>query len=824
MSSKFTPKAQNVLNNALMLANKLGHTYIGSEHLLLALSSEDKSISKKILDDKGLTYSFLIDNVKEVSGTGERTNLSSSDMTPRLKKIISASSKNTDSKYQEVIGTEHLLYSLLEQKDSVAYKIILKSGANIIEMRTNAARYTTSTEGYEKTDDDKSKKKLAAGRLRDFPALSQYGRDMTAAALADSDPIIGRDSETERVIQILSRRTKNNPALIGEPGVGKTAVVEGLAKRMAEGRVPEELSNKILVSLDISSMIAGAKYRGEFEERMKNVMTEVKRASDIILFIDELHMIVGAGSAEGALDAANIIKPSLSRGEFQVIGATTIDEYRKHIEKDAALERRFQPVYVDEPEIEETKKILQGLRSKYEAHHKITITDEAIDAACELSARYINDRYLPAKAIDLIDEAASKKRISAYTAPPYIKIAEQKIREAEKSKENAITKQSFEDAAKIRDSVSELKNEYRQLYDNWKKSVNRDTLVLSADDIAQTVYQWTGIPVSNLREDEMQRLLNLEKELNKQIIGQSDAIKAISNAVKRGRCGLKPNDKPIGSFIFIGPTGVGKTALSKALSQIVFGSENAVIRLDMSEYKESHSISKLIGSPPGYIGYDEGGQLSEKVRRNPYSIVLFDEIEKAHPDIFNLLLQILDEGVLTDSRGRKINFKNTIIIMTSNTGAKEITERKNLGFAFDNSESKPNDQEYYKHLKDVFNPEFLNRVDGIIQFASLSEQSLIAISKNLMSELKKRLSNMGINMNVTDAVYEYIIKEDKEKGYGARPLKRYIINNIEIPITNLLIEDKLKRGDIVYADIKNGRIDITVKTPEQEKSEALEIK
>ena len=747
MNGKFTPKAQNVLNNTLKIANHLGHTYIGSEHLLLALAEEEKSMAKKILDDKGLTFAVLMKNVKDISGVGEPSLLTGADMTPRLKQIISASPKNSDNTSSEIIGTEHLLYSLLEHKDSVAYKILVKCGANIVEMRTCAARYTTNAETFESKEANKSVKKISNNRLKNYPALSMYGKDMTELAENDPDPIIGRDLETERVIQILSRRTKNNPALIGEPGVGKTAVIEGLAKRIVDGNVPEELSKKMLISLDISSMIAGAKYRGEFEERMKNVMAEVRRSTDIILFIDELHMIVGAGAAEGALDAANIMKPALSRGEFQVIGATTIDEYRKHIEKDSALERRFQPVYIDEPTISDTKKILDGLRQKYESHHKLSITNEAINAACELSARYITDRYLPDKAIDLIDEAASKKRISAYTTPLYIKNAEKKIIEAEKSKETAITLQSFEDAAKIRDNVSELKNEYKSLYENWKNSINQNTLILTADDIAAAVCSWTGIPVANLKADENQKLQNLEKELSKKIIGQNEAIVEVCNAVKRGRCGLKPNDKPIGSFIFIGPTGVGKTELSKVLAEVVFGSENAVIKLDMSEYKESHSISKLIGSPPGYVGYDDGGQLCEKVRRKPYSLILFDEIEKAHPDIFNLLLQILDEGVLTDSRGRKVNFKNTIIIMTSNTGAKDINKKSNLGFT-DNQSQNAAKHDYIKTLEEVFNPEFLNRVDSIIQFSPLCDESLILICKKLVIDLKQRLEDMGIHLEI----------------------------------------------------------------------------
>ncbi len=808
MNGKFTPKAQNVLNKTLLLASKLGHTYIGSEHLLLALSDEEKSISKKILDDKGLTYKILSEMVGEISGVGEPTKLSAYDMTPRLKKIISYASSATDKNESDAIGTEHLLCSILEQKDSIAYKIIVKYGANISDMKSTALRYSASAAAFEEKGNYKKEKKLFGSSKGDYPTLYQYGKDMTDCA--DFDPIICREKETDRIIQILSRRTKNNPALIGEPGVGKTAVIEGLARRIAEGKVPEELAGKSLISLDISSMLAGAKYRGEFEERMKNVINEVRKSNDIILFIDEMHMIVGAGAAEGALDAANILKPSLARGEFQLIGATTVDEYRKHIEKDAALERRFQPVYIDEPSIGDTKKILLGLKEKYEAHHKITISEEAIDAACELSARYINDRYLPDKAIDLIDESASKKRIDAYTAPQYIKEAEEKIIKAEKEKESAITAQSFEQAAKLRDNAKEYKNEYNKLYDSWKKKTNKSTLTLTADDIAYTVSEWTGIPLVSLRVDENQKLQRLEEELSEQIIGQKDAIVAVSASIKRSRCGLKPNDKPIGSFIFIGPTGVGKTELAKAIARTLFGHENSIIKLDMSEYKEPNSISKLIGSPPGYVGYDDGAQLCEKIRRKPYSLVLFDEIEKAHPDIFNVLLQILDEGVLTDSRGRKVSFKNSIIIMTSNTGAKEINAKKNLGFAYSNGE-KNSEHEYSQKLKQVFDPEFLNRIDSVIYFSPLSDVELTAISKKLIEDLKKRLKALNLELNVSEQTHNYIIQTDKEKGYGARPLRRCIINFIEIPITNLIIEGKANKGDIISVDITDGKIDIQCK-------------
>ncbi len=806
MNGKFTPKAQNALNKALMLANRLGHTYIGSEHLLLALADEEKSIAKKILDDKGLTYPFLLNIIQETSGIGEITKLSSIDMTPRLKKIISNSKSITESKHSDTIGTEHLLFSILEQKDSIAYKIIQRSDANITDMKTSVSRYTENTEVFYSNETDKNRKKFSASKAKDFPALTQYGKDLTASV--NFDPIICRDKETERIIQILSRRTKNNPALIGEPGVGKTAVVEGLAKRISEGKVPNELSGKSIISLDISSMLAGAKYRGEFEERMKNVINEVRKASDVILFIDEMHMIVGAGAAEGALDAANILKPSLARGEFQLIGATTIDEYRKHIEKDAALERRFQPVYIDEPSIDDTKKIIFGLKDKYEKHHKLTISSEAIDAACEMSARYITDRYLPDKAIDLIDESASKKRIEAYNTPNSIKKTEINLLKAENDKENAIKKQSFDDAFKYKKDVEIYKAEYKKIYTDYKNELKDQKLILTVDDIADTVSQWTGIPIPNIKTNENKKMQNLEEELSKIIVGQKNAITTVSNAIKRSRCGLKPNDKPIGTFIFIGPTGVGKTELAKGISQTLFGHSNAIIKLDMSEYKEPNSISKLIGSPPGYIGYDDGGQLCEKIRRKPYSVVLFDEIEKAHPDIFNILLQILDEGALTDSRGRKVNFKNSIIIMTSNTGAKEINNKNSLGFA-DNKNDIDINNEYIKKLKQVFNPEFLNRIDSVIYFPPLSDDDLIKICEKIFSELSVRISKLDMSLKVSDRTCEYIIKLDKEKGYGARPLKRAVINNVEIPITNMIIEGKAKKGDEIIVDIIDDKIQIT---------------
>ena len=797
MNDKFTTKAQNVLNKALVLAGMLGHTYVGSEHLLLALSDEEKSIAKKILDDKGLTYNLLLRYIKELSGTGEQTHPSSSDITPRLKRIISASGKTSENA-SNTIGTEHLLLSLCDTKDSVAYKIIVKNGVNISDIRTSVLKFTSIVESNEKIDNQKKK---TVSSLHSYPTLAQYGKDMTAYA-HNFDPIIGRDKETERIIQILSRRTKNNPALIGEPGVGKTAVIEGLASRIYDGKVPESLFEKIIVSLDLSSMIAGAKYRGEFEERLKKVICEVKSARNIILFIDEIHMIVGAGSAEGAVDAANILKPPLSRGEIQLIGATTVNEYRRHIEKDSALERRFQPVFIEEPTIDDTKKILLGLKEKYESHHNIKITDEAINTACELSARYINDRFLPDKAIDLIDEASSKLKIDSFTPPRKIIELENRIKSAEISKDKAIANRSVENACIIKEELSELKAEHEKLYREWKENIQE--ISLTSDDIADAVCRWTSIPVSSLKEDENDKLRKLEHEINVRIIGQEKAAKAISDAVKRSRYGLNPPDRPIGSFVFVGPSGVGKTEMSKVIAKIVFGSENSIIRFDMSEFKEPHSLSKLIGSPPGYVGYNDSGILCEKVRRRPYSLVLFDEIEKAHPDIYNLLLQIMDEGILTSSSGRKINFKNTIIIMTSNIGAKEATERNPLGFFSDTNYDV--EQIYEKHLKEIFSPEFLNRLDSIIYFPPLSRENLKIITKNIIDDFSKRLNKIGISLSVDESVLDFISDNNHESLKGARALKRIIRDMIEIPIIDLLIEKGETRKNRIVITVEDRKL------------------
>ncbi|MBR3862028.1 MAG: ATP-dependent Clp protease ATP-binding subunit, partial [Clostridia bacterium] len=660
---------------------------------------------------------------------------------------------------------------------------------------------------------EKEAARSGKGALSNAPTLASFGRDLTALAREGKiDPVIGRDKETERVIQILSRRAKNNPCLIGEPGVGKTAVVEGLAQRIVDGAVPETLKDKTVFTLDIAGMIAGAKYRGEFEERLKNVMSEVANSPDIILFIDEIHTIVGAGAAEGAVDAANIIKPALARGEMQVIGATTIAEYRKHIEKDAALERRFQSVTVGEPTPEEAILILRGLRDKYEAHHKLKISDEAIDAAVNLSSRYISDRYLPDKAIDLVDEAASRLRISAHTSPPDLKASEARLTALAQEKEEAVSAQDFERAAKLRDEEKSLRESYEKEMEAWKSGVGDTALTVSAHDIADVVTQWTGIPVNSLLEEESTRLLNLEALLQERVIGQDAAVTAVSKAIRRGRMGLKDPKRPIGSFIFLGPTGVGKTELTKALAELLFGDANAMIRLDMSEYMEKHSVSKMIGSPPGYVGFEEGGQLTERIRRKPYSVVLFDEIEKAHPDVFNILLQVLEDGVLTDSQGGRVDFKNTVLILTSNVGASALTARTRGAFGFvqesdSDAEKKNADTKVMEALKSTFRPEFLNRIDDIIIFNKLTEENIRAIATLMLNDVKTRINALGIDVAFDESVAATVAAEGFDPVYGARPLRRAIVRMVEDAFSGAMLEGQIKTGDNVLVTAKDGKIE-----------------
>ncbi len=815
MANRFTQKAQNVLNLTLQIASEMGHTYIGSEHLLLALLSEESGVAAHYLRERGADPEKIKNAVAELSGIGSPSAISPSDMTPRTKNIIESSLHQSQRYRQNYIGTEHLLLALLEEQDSVAVRLLDSFEVSISNLREDLIQYLSGTgadtsdsahnryHGSEKTGYD------GKSALDSTTTLKNFGRDLTEQARAGGlDPIIGRNEETERVIQILSRRTKNNPCLIGEPGVGKTAVVEGLAQRIVAGNVPETLREKSIVTLDIASMIAGAKYRGEFEERFKNVMEEVRKNDNIILFIDEIHTIIGAGAAEGAVDAANIIKPALARAEMQVIGATTISEYRKHIEKDAALERRFQSVTVGEPTQEDAILILKGLREKYEAHHKLKIEDTAIESAVTLSVRYIPDRFLPDKAIDLIDEAASRLRISAHTSPPDLKALENEMKELAKEKEAAITAQEFERAAKLRDEEQSKKTEYEMKKSEWE-SMQKDTaLSVTAQDVADVVTQWTGIPVSRLLEEESEKLLRLDTLLRERVIGQNDAVDAVARAIRRGRMGLKDPNRPIGSFIFMGPTGIGKTELAKALAEVMFGDRSAMIRLDMSEYMEKHSVSKLIGSPPGYVGFEEGGQLTERIRRKPYSVVLFDEIEKAHPDVFNILLQVLEDGVLTDSQGRHVDFRNTVIILTSNVGAGEMKATASLGFT---ASAVSNDRDAMKArmlqaLRTTFRPEFLNRIDDIMIFNALEMQDIEKIVSLMLGEVAKRISALSIEITFDESVPALLAKEGFDPTYGARPLRRAVVRFVEDAFSTEMLEGRIKANDRILAKAEDGHV------------------
>ncbi len=805
MSNKFTQKAERALNSAMGFASDLGHSYIGSEHLLLGLLEAPDSAAARILTYRGAKLEGVRDTVIEITGEGSPTPLSPTDMTPRLKKIIEGSALLSLQKGQGYIGTEHLLLSLCSDRDCVAVRILESLGVSQGDVVSDVEGYLDSSpaktaRGIQR-ENDKSK--------GDSSALSQYGRDLTEEARRHRlDPIIGREKETERVIQILSRRTKNNPCLIGEPGVGKTAVVEGLAQRIAEGNLPDTLKEKRIIALDLSSMIAGAKYRGEFEDRLKKILREVERDPRVIIFIDEIHTIIGAGSAEGAIDAANIIKPALARAELQVIGATTLSEYRKHIERDAALERRFQPISVGEPSREETLRILEGLRVKYEAHHNLKISDEAMRAAVDLSLRYITDRFLPDKAIDLIDEAAARLRLKMFTSPPDQQRLEEEIARIEGEKAEAITEQNFELAAALRDREDQLRQDYRLLRDEWEKIKDDSELTLSEGDIADVLTQWTGIPAGKLVEDEGARLASLEDRLRARVIGQDRAIRAISSAIRRGRAGLSDPKRPIGSFIFAGQTGVGKTELCRALADALFGGENSLIRLDMSEYMEKHSISRLIGSPPGYVGYGEGGILTERVRRSPYSILLFDEIEKAHPDVFNLLLQILDDGVLTDSQGRRVIFRNCIVILTTNLGARREGEVGRVGFSSGGAQSgaKESEERVRVALRSLFHPELLNRIDEIIVFSPLSDSDLEKIAALLLRDLCDRIENNGFFIEFDDAVARAVARVGKKDEYGARELRRAVTTMIETPFSEAMIRGEVSRGDYIVARLSGGKV------------------
>ena len=806
----FTTKANEALNQAISSAENLGHTYVGSEHLLLGLLKIGGGFAAALLNKSGITAEGVEELIRAQIGCGTPTKLSPDYFTPRAKRAVEnamASCANNGKKY---VGTEHLLLGILSDGDNYAIRFLSELGADAAALTRETLKASGidgySVEGksqtYQKPQDDK------------VPTLSKYGRELTAEAKKGKlDPVIGREKEIERVIQILCRRTKNNPCLIGEPGVGKTAIAEGLAQKIADGDVPEILEDKRVFALDLTGMVAGTKYRGDFEERIKTAIDEVINAGNIILFIDEVHTIVGAGSAEGSTDAANILKPSLARGEFQLIGATTISEYRKNIEKDPALERRFQPVNVSEPTEDDTVLILKGLKDKYEAHHKVKITDGAIEAAVKLSSRYISDRFLPDKAIDLIDEASSRVRLNVCAAPPELKALEEKIANAEAEKNEAVNSQEFEHAAALRDNEKKLKEEYRELKEKWRDKSGRINGEVTAENIAETVSSWTGIPVSQLTREESERLLHLEDELHASVIGQDEAVTAVSRAIRRGRVGLKDPKRPIGSFIFCGPTGVGKTELCKALAKAMFGSENMMIRLDMSEYMEKHTVSRLVGSPPGYVGFEEGGQLTEKVRRNPYSVVLFDEIEKAHPDVFNVLLQILEDGILTDSQGRRVDFKNTVIIMTSNVGARLITEKR-VAFGFTesggDSENKNIKELVTGELKNTFRPEFLNRVDDIIVFSKLDRGQIAQIAVKLLNELAGRLAALGITLKWDDSAVYALADKGFDPIYGARPLRREIQNSIEDGLSEKILDSSVKKGDTVLCEFKNGKFEFNL--------------
>jgi len=797
---RFTQRAQQAMQAAQQAAVSLNHPYVGTEHMLLGLLKEPSEAVAQLLGN--VNYEAVYKLVEQTIGKGDGLVTKANELTPRSKKLLETSILESRRLGQSYVGAEHLWLALLSEGEGMAANLLKELGVCPEELRQGLIRSLQASGGTEPEPQEKGKE--MAGMLK------QYGRDLTQAARQDElDPVIGRDTEVERIIQILSRRTKNNPVLIGEPGVGKSAVVEGLAQRIVQDNIPEILKGKRIFSLDMGSLIAGSKYRGEFEERLKNAMEEIKKAGDIILFIDEIHTLVGAGKAEGSMDAANILKPSLARGEIQCIGATTLDEYRKNIEKDAALERRFQPVTVGEPSCDEALSILKGLRDKYEAHHKVRITDEALQAAVSLADRYISDRFLPDKAIDLMDEAASRVRIHSFTAPPDVKAQEKRLDEIQNEKKEAIAHQDFEKAASLRDQERALRGEIEAKRAAWEQEKNARKDVVTEEDIAQIVGSWTGIPVKKLTESESQRLLQLESTLHQRVVGQEEAISAVSRAIRRARAGLQDPKRPIGSFIFLGPTGVGKTELCRALGEAMFGDENAVIRIDMSEYMEKHSVSRLVGSPPGYVGYEEGGQLTEAVRRKPYSVVLLDEVEKAHPDVFNMLLQILEDGRLTDSTGRVVNFKNTIIVMTSNAGAHTIGTGRSLGFGstIDTVRSyETMKEQVLREVKDIFRPEFINRVDELIVFHALKEEDIFQIAGLMLKQVSNRLNEKGMCLTYGDDCVKLLADKGYDPQYGARPLRRVIQRTVEDALSEEIIAGRLSLGDSVHLSVKDGEI------------------
>lgn len=814
MNERYTEEAKRAINYATEIAYKLSHNYVGTEHLLIGLLQSD-GVAARILEKNGVDVNKVLELVNQLiapSSTMEAVEVDG--FTPRSKRILDQSFKEAIRLKSQAVGTEHILIALIKESDCIAVRLLNTLGINLQKLYVDLLTAIGADMNTAKNEYSANKGKSKA--KSNTPTLDQYSRDLTEYAREGKlDPVIGRESEIQRVIQILSRRTKNNPCLVGEPGVGKTAIAEGLARKIVEGNIPEVIKDKRVLTLDLSGMVAGSKYRGEFEERIKKVISEVMNDGNVLLFIDEIHTIIGAGGAEGAIDASNILKPSLARGELQLIGATTREEYRKYIEKDAALERRFQPVVVEEPSEEEAILILKGLRDSYEAHHKVKITDEALEAAVKMSSRYINDRYLPDKAIDLMDEAASKVRLSTYITSPEIKDLEIQIKDLEEEKEQAIKREEYERAGELKRQQEEITLRMNALQVKSEKEKQDSLLIVGENEIADIISSWTKIPVKKLAEEESERLRNLEKILHERVIGQEDAVSAVSKAIRRGRVGLKDPSRPIGSFLFLGPTGVGKTELSKALAEAMFGSENSMIRVDMSEYMEKHSVSKLIGSPPGYVGYDEGGQLSEKVRQNPYSVILFDEVEKAHPDVFNILLQVLDDGHITDAQGRKVSFKNTIIIMTSNAGAQNIIAPKRLGFA-----SVSDEKEDYKKMREgvleevkrIFKPEFINRIDEIIVFHSLTKEDIKSIVGIMLSSITKRAKQqMNITLEINEDIIGHIAEKGFDQNYGARPLRRSIQTNIEDKLAEEILDGNIKSGDTAVIELIDKEIKISKK-------------
>lgn len=800
MFGRFTERSQRVLALAQEEAVRLGHNNIGTEHILLGLVKEGEGIAAKALLSLNISLEKVQAEVETLIGKGQEKPTTIA-YTPRAKKVIELSMDEARKLGHTYVGTEHILLGLIREGEGVAARVLNNLGVSLNKARQQVLQLLGNSEVVAQNH--------SSSTQNNTPTLDGLARDITAIAKdGNLDPVIGREKEIERVIQVLSRRTKNNPVLIGEPGVGKTAIAEGLAQKIVNNEIPETLKNKRVMSLDMGTLVAGTKYRGEFEDRLKKIMDEIRNAGNVILFIDELHTLIGAGGAEGAIDASNILKPALARGELQSIGATTLDEYRKYIEKDAALERRFQPITVDEPTAEETIQILIGLRDKYEAHHRVKISDDAIEQAVRLSDRYITDRFLPDKAIDLIDEAASKVRLKSFTVPPNLKELEDNLEGLRKEKDAAVQSQEFEKAAALRDKEQQLKEELEQTKNKWKEHQGKTDIEVTVEDIAHIVASWTGIPVTKLAEEETDRLIKMEEILHQRVIGQEEAVKSISRAVRRARAGLKDPKRPIGSFIFLGPTGVGKTELARALAEAMFGDENAIVRLDMSEYMEKHTTSRLIGAPPGYVGYEEGGQLTEKVRRKPYSVVLLDEIEKAHPEVFNILLQVLEDGRLTDGKGRTVDFRNVIIIMTSNVGAEMIKKDSGLGFTTANQETDYNQMKakVMSELKRTFRPEFLNRVDEVIVFHSLTLENIKEIVKLMAKELRNRLKDQGIDFELTDAAMNFLAKEGYDPNFGARPLRRAIQKHIEDKLSEELLKGNIVKGHKVTIDVEEGSL------------------